>query len=62
MKQQNNVWKLYTQKPMLYYKRMLHDHLKVGKYDNADENLRKETKSVSNRNNIAEGYFGYWTG
>lgn len=31
---------------------MLHDYLKDGKYDNADENLRKETKNVSNTNNI----------
>ena len=42
---------------MHYYKRMLHDHLKSGKYDNADENLRKETESVSNANNTAEGEF-----
>ena len=33
-------------------KRMLHGHLKDGKYDNADESLRKETKNVSNTNNI----------
>ena len=31
---------------------MLHGHLKDGKCDNVDENLRKENKSVSNTNNI----------
>ena len=31
---------------------MLHGHLKDDKYDNADENLRKEIKNVSNTNNI----------
>ena len=33
---------------------MLHDYLKDSKYDNADENLRKETKNVSNTNNIGK--------
>ena len=36
---------------------MLHDHLKVGKYDNTDGNWRQETMITSNTNNIAERDF-----
>ena len=42
----------YTQKPMHYHKGMSHGYLKDGKYDNADENLRTKTNSVSNTNNL----------
>ena len=37
---------------------MLHGHLKSGKYDNADENLKQENKSVNKTNSIAERDFG----
>ena len=37
---------------------MLHGHLKGGKYDNADENLKQENKSVNNANSIGERDFG----
>ena len=37
---------------------MLHDHLKAGKYDNSNQNLRKEVSGISNTNNITERDFG----
>ena len=39
-------------------RRMLHDHLKNGKYANPCEQLYKETVSVSTTNSIAEHNFG----
>ena len=39
-------------------KRMLNDHLEGGKYDGFNENLRKETVSVSTTNSLAERNFG----
>ena len=38
-------------------KTMLHDYLKGGNYDYADENLRQETRGISNTNSIAEKDF-----
>lgn len=47
----------YIWKPIHYYQKIAHDHLKGGKCDYADANLRQETKSVSNTNSIAETDF-----
>ena len=56
IKQQNNVWNLYLEAYTLLPK-IAHDHLKGGKCDYADANMRQETKNVSNTNSIAETDF-----
>ena len=57
MNQPNNVKKLYFGSLCIITRRMLDDHLEDGKYSNRNQQLMKETVSVSKANSIAERNF-----